>query len=112
MAAEKSNKFQTILLIVFGVGLLIGVIMFALTKSGGGSGETEVVFWGTFPRRLMDDTLVVINDQKKVTGVTVRYVEQDPLTYESDLVEAFASGIGPDVFMIIGLDMWMVHLSF
>jgi ABC-type glycerol-3-phosphate transport system substrate-binding protein len=108
MAAEKSNKFQTILLIVFGVGLLIGVIMFALTKSGGGSGETEVVFWGTFPRRLMDDTLVVINDQKKVTGVTVRYVEQDPLTYESDLVEAFASGLGPDVFMI-NQDMIIPH---
>jgi multiple sugar transport system substrate-binding protein len=108
MAAEKSNKFQTILLIVFGVGLLVGVIMFALTKSGGGSGETEVVFWGTFPRRLMDDTLVVINDQKKVTGVTVRYVEQDPLTYESDLVEAFASGIGPDVFMI-NQDMIIPH---
>ncbi|MFT5360120.1 MAG: ABC-type glycerol-3-phosphate transport system substrate-binding protein [Candidatus Paceibacteria bacterium] len=98
--ADKKNTFQITLLVVFGAAILIAVIMFSVTSGSGGASTSKIVLWGIFPKETVFDSLERINDDSKSTGVSIQYVEKDPLTYEGDLVEAFASGTGPDLFFI------------
>ncbi len=98
--AEKKKSFQTILLIVFGFAIVIAVGIFSISNSSGGSDEVNVVLWGTFPRQTFVDPIAAINDNSKETGVKISYVQKDSQSYKSALVEAFASGTGPDLFFI------------
>ncbi|PIR96867.1 MAG: hypothetical protein COT91_04360 [Candidatus Doudnabacteria bacterium CG10_big_fil_rev_8_21_14_0_10_41_10] len=67
---------------------------------GGGGGEkVTLVFW-----KLFDDSEnfreIVQNYTKINPNVKVTIVKKDVATYEQDLLEAFASGAGPDIFSI------------
>jgi len=98
--AEKKNTFQIVLMSIFGAAMLTAVIMFAVNKGSGSNAEVSVTLWGTFSKNSFSEPLNVFNDDSKSTGAKVTYVEKSPLTYEQDLVEALASGTGPDIFFI------------
>lgn len=93
------SKFQIILMLVFGFFVLLGVLVFA---SGWGSGSktvSRVTVWGTMNSSLFEKFMREAGiDQDKTLSIT--YVEKNKDTFDTDFIEALASGIGPDLFFL------------
>ncbi len=98
------NNFQTILVAVFLSFFVFAVLIFSgMIKIGGvanndGKAQGKVVIWGTFPNSVMSNSLDSITSLNR--NVNLSYRKQDPVTYQQDLIEAFANGVGPDLFII------------
>ncbi|MBP6926141.1 MAG: extracellular solute-binding protein [Candidatus Pacebacteria bacterium] len=103
-------SFQTILLVIFGFFIVFGVAVFAgYINIGSSSSKTSgpagtVLMWGTVNRRIMESFFVAAAVQ--TDGIKINYVEKNPATYESELVAAFASAVGPDIFMVTPEILW------
>jgi ABC-type glycerol-3-phosphate transport system substrate-binding protein len=101
---KNSSLVQTIVLVVFGLGIGLGVLVLSGNISiGGNASDTEgptgnVLVWGVLPRGEMETLFTYIEGQYKNLEVT--YVEKTPESLQTDLVNALASGVGPDIFMI------------
>ncbi len=102
------KKFQTILLIIFGVGAIFAVMVFAgyiptPSSSKAVKGSGTVIVWGSENNpqfvSYMSDMADSIQDFK------IKYVVKDSSTYESELIEAFAAGRGPDLFFVTNENM-------
>lgn len=94
------STFQIVVLIVFGVSLLIGVLVFAGILPGfrgqsGGVGGT-VIWWGTVSEEVIRPALDNFRRSNE-SEFRLEYVAKDSRTLESDLLEALASGLGPDL---------------
>lgn len=101
----KVKKFQTILLIILGVSLLVGLMIFSgfikLPKRGTSAilGATgNVVVWGPFPNQALSNFFNTFNSENK--NSVVSYVAVDPITYDEQLLEAFARGEVPDIVIL------------
>jgi ABC-type glycerol-3-phosphate transport system substrate-binding protein len=96
----KSSPFQIVLLALFGGLAVAGVFIFALVVSGGNNSAVgQVTVWGTFDESRVQAVIrAAAETDDRLTGVT--YVRKDPTTYENDLVNALASGTGPDLFFL------------
>jgi len=98
------SNFQTILVavflafFVFAVLIFSGVINIGGLSSKNGTPQGKVVIWGTFSSSDLTDTLDSINKNNR--DLSVIYIPKDSSTYQQDLIEAFANGIGPDLFII------------
>ena len=98
-----NKKFQTILLIIFGVASVFAVMVFAgyiptPSSKQKVKGSGTVVVWGVVndPQFLsyMNDLSNGINDFK------ISYIPKNKDTYQSELIESFADGNAPDLFFI------------
>ncbi len=85
--------------------IIAGILFFSGSKSpsnnpgGNSGGATQLVWWKTFedPQNVQD----LIGDyQTTHKNVNITYVKKDVSTYEQELVDALASGHGPDIFTI------------
>jgi ABC-type glycerol-3-phosphate transport system substrate-binding protein len=106
---KRSSPFQIVLLAVFGALGVAGVLIFALVVGGGNTTSVgQVTVWGTFDESRIQAVLrAAAETDDRLTGVT--YVRKDSATYESDLVNALASGTGPDLFFL--RDDWALYDS-
>ncbi len=100
---SKQKIFQIVLMSVFGLGVIIALGIFALNKGTTTSNDPTVLagnltVWGTLPYRDMKNQLDGLSTIHKDLKIT--YTEKKLATYDTELVNAFASGIGPDIFMI------------
>ncbi|MEX0652245.1 MAG: extracellular solute-binding protein [Candidatus Paceibacterota bacterium] len=97
---KKISTFQIIVTGVFIFFIVAGVISFAgLGGLGGGGSVGNVVIWGTYDDNTINEFIFRLsNDDPRFDTVT--YVEKDSRTFDADLVEALASGDGPDVFLL------------
>ena len=100
---SKQKIFQIVLMSVFGLGVIIALGIFALNKGTTTSNDPTVLagnltVWGTLPYRDIKGLLDGLSTTHKDLRVT--YTEKKTKTYDTELVNAFASGIGPDIFMI------------
>ena len=96
----KLSLFQGILLGVFGLGAIIGLIVFATYTSKGGNtgGIGTVVVWGTLPSAEMQSGLVEIaKSDQSLKGIS--YVQKDAATLKDDLASAIATGNAPDLVL-------------
>lgn len=97
-----NNKLSTFQMIFFGVlafMIIAGVIIFSMQRAGGGSTTVDVTAWGTVSEDIINSTIKEINDLKK-DSISLSYRQLSPANFESILIEALASGSGPDlVFM-------------
>lgn len=102
----KKSNFQIVVLIVFVVLIIAGVLLFALVNKEGKTKDTIgiVVIWGTLNQELMNKQLLFLRSENENTR-DVTYVEKDERTYNDELVEAIASGIGPDLFLLSQSDI-------
>jgi ABC-type glycerol-3-phosphate transport system substrate-binding protein len=95
------GNFQLIILIVFIVAAIFGVLVFSgaipLGKNGEGSLGT-VVLWGTVPNQAISEPIKSFNDANPT--FVVKYIEKSSDTFDQDLLEALASGTGPDLFFL------------
>ncbi len=101
MPFSSMKPFQTVLLVVFGFLLLLGLVLFANFGGFGSSSSNvgTVTIWGTLPQSSMTAVLNALHSQSQdYAGVT--YVQHQEATFDADLAEAIASGSGPDLVLI------------
>ncbi len=100
---NKVTPFQVVILVVFGLFLVFAVLIFSgiipLFKQAPTGVGGEVTMWGTLPRVLFDGPFERINTSAE--GLfSVKYVEKNKATFDRELVEALASGRGPDMILL------------
>ncbi len=97
------SKFQIIfitcilLLIVLALLVFSGIIPGLPGRERGD--PTPLVMWGTFSKSNIEQTLGILNTENK-NIFFVKYFEKDSETYENELINALASGKGPDIFFL------------
>lgn len=100
----KVKKFQTILLVVLGVGIVLAFLIFSgtiKTKSRGANqiqASGDVVMWGPFTSYTISDVINEFNSNND--NIKLTYVPKNPSNYDIELLEAFAAGNPPDVFVL------------
>lgn len=93
------TPFQIVLLVVSGMIIVGGVIMFAFARSAVNETEGEVVVWGTIPEATFKEIKDYLDTEKEIKQV-IQYRAIEPALFDDVLVEALAEGTGPDVVMI------------
>ena len=96
------GNFQIIILIIFIAAAIFGVLVF----SGAipiGNNDTPgalgtVVLWGTVKGENLSSIITDFNNSNP--AFIVKYVEKSGDTFDQDLLESIASGIGPDMFFL------------
>ncbi|MFA6177615.1 MAG: extracellular solute-binding protein [Candidatus Paceibacterota bacterium] len=95
------GNFQVIILVIFIAAAILGVLVFSgaipVGKTGTGS-LGKVVLWGTVPNTTMSNIMMDFNNANPT--FTVSYVQKSIDTFDQDLLEAAASGTGPDMFFL------------
>ncbi|MEK7104473.1 MAG: extracellular solute-binding protein [Patescibacteria group bacterium] len=97
------GNFQIIILVVFIAAAILGVFVFSgaipLGNQGNNTGaQGTVVLWGTVKNTVISSLL---EDFNRVNPTfVVKYEEKSPDTFDNDLLEALAAGVGPDMFFI------------
>lgn len=93
------TAFQTIVLGIFGFFVVAGLIVLAMTKAQGGSAQSiTLTLWGTAPGSAIRE---VLNRQFPEKGpIKVAYTETSAATIDTELIEALASGAGPDMLLL------------
>ncbi len=100
------STFQIVALGIFSALILVGIGVFAAFGGVFGSkGIGPVVMWGTVDQLTMEGVLDALHSQDK-TFENVTYTQKDAATYNADLINAMASGSGPDLFMLSGEDLY------
>lgn len=99
----KLTNFQLALIAIFIVFIIIAVMIFSGAIKVGDKKTSDlyqgkVVVWGTLPSETVRDTFPGI--ESGYDNLTISYVERNPSTFEADLAEALASGVGPDLFFV------------
>jgi ABC-type glycerol-3-phosphate transport system substrate-binding protein len=99
---KSLSKFQLFFFGVLIVAIVVAIGFFALSKSSNNGAVSNVTIWGTLPSATMQTFLqrpemISILAAKKVS---ITYVSKPVETFDQDVVEAIASGKGPDAVMI------------
>lgn len=97
-------KFQYIFLTIFGIMAVVAVIIFAKAPSAADkqaiAARGNVTIWGTFPLSGGLDAVINQLNQQYKNAFSATYVFHDPETFDRDIVEALASGKGPDILLL------------
>ncbi|MBY0376848.1 extracellular solute-binding protein, partial [Patescibacteria group bacterium] len=98
----EGKKFQIITLIVFIGAAIFGLLVFSgaipIGSSTNTGGQGTVVLWGTIKNQDIATTLENFNTANPT--FVVKYVQKSADTFDHDLLEALASGTGPDMFFL------------
>ncbi len=103
---KNRSTFQTIFLAVFIIITIISVIVFAKSPAKNSSKDPavvgasgNVVIWGTFANEGVNSVLSEFNTLYG-KSFSVSYKYHDPNKFDTDIVEALASGKGPDILLL------------
>ncbi len=91
----NTSKFQLVITGFFAGLVILGILTFAFFK-GRSTPQVSITMWGTVPADSFSEVLnqsPIFNDKT----LKVSYVYKNEADFNRDLVEALASGIGPDV---------------
>lgn len=98
---KRLSTFQIIVTGVFIFFIIGGVLIFAGVGGFGGRNTNigPVTIWGTYDSRIMNEILrgLSFNDSR---FDSVKYIEKDSRFFDEELIEALASGDGPDIFFL------------
>ncbi|NVN97493.1 extracellular solute-binding protein, partial [Candidatus Nomurabacteria bacterium] len=86
-----------------------GALKIGENKTGTNAISGKIIIWGDLPQKEMSDLFV--NNLANNGTYSVSYVEQKKEDYQQNLIEAFARGEGPDLF-ILSQDMILKNSSF
>jgi multiple sugar transport system substrate-binding protein len=94
------NNFQIIVLSIFGFFILLGLVTFSVYKANNSkTASVTVSIWGTVDDSSFKSFISSIK-QNLNKDVNVAYTQKDISTFDTDLVNAIASGKGPDVMLL------------
>lgn len=95
----KASPFQIVVIAIFCIALVGGVVVLSLSKSkSSGVNSVPVVVWGTLSNDLFNAAVAGITEGS--SGYKIVYEQKLPESFDHDLIEALASGIGPDVILL------------
>jgi multiple sugar transport system substrate-binding protein len=93
---------QKQIIIVGAVGLVVvlifGLIYFNLRGGPGGSSSFTIKFWGTDSKDMVEPAITSYKAAHPLGSV--EYTQVDPGEYQKKLLNALASGVGPDLFYL------------
>lgn len=97
------GNFQTIIIIVFLAAAVFGVFVFSGSIKIGkdkqqANSQGEIVFWGTVKNSSIFNIIERFNQSSN--GYKLKYVEKSADLFSDELLEALATGKGPDIFML------------
>ncbi|MDQ3244995.1 MAG: extracellular solute-binding protein [bacterium] len=97
------ENFKIIIIVVFIAGAVLSVFVFSGAIPIGKKTDTTVakgtvVLWGTVKASAMSPLLEEFNNVN--TSFSVKYVEKNSAIFNQALLEAIASGGGPDMFLL------------
>ena len=93
-------SLRNILLAMGILAALISALLFAkpeLLGRGGNDAKGDVLLWGTLPEGDMNAITQLFNPQAKTYAVRYRYIPE--AEFDQRLLEALASGVGPDLIL-------------
>ena len=94
------NKFQIILLSIFGFFIVAGVIAFATFRGGSNGDNLEpITIWGTISQQTFNSFFNRANAELG-KGLRVTYVAFPESEFESELIEGLAADKGPDAIFL------------
>lgn len=97
---KKMSVFQIVLVSSFGALAVAAVLIFALAVGGNASNAVGPVrIWGTLDQTAVATVLRQFAENDPTLS-QVTYEQHDPATYQNDLLNALASGKGPDLFLL------------
>jgi multiple sugar transport system substrate-binding protein len=94
------NNFQVILISIFGFFIIFGIASFSLYKAkNSGDTSVQVTIWGTIKSTEFESYVnrVKVDLNKEIKA---KYVQKNISTIDAELVEAIASGVGPDIVLL------------
>jgi multiple sugar transport system substrate-binding protein len=94
----KLTPFQTVFLGIFVFFILGGVLAFSL-YTGKSNSVGTVIIWGTVDGESMNNLIGSLNQQDR-SFQEVSYEQKSPDTYVTDVINAMASGAGPDIILL------------
>lgn len=97
---KNSKLFQYVFIGAFVFFIIVGAILFATYRSNReGSMQINITMWGTLPA---DSFSAFMNRyfSDKDLKYTVNYSAKNLATFDRELVEALASGVGPDAIIL------------
>ena len=96
------DNFQVIIVVVFIAMAIFGVLVFSgaipINSKNQAGGLGTVTLWGTVKYSTMANLIEEFNRANPT--FIVRYEEKSADTFDQDLLEAIASGAGPDMFLL------------
>lgn len=95
------GNFQIVVIIIFIAAAIFGVLVFSGMIPLGEDetlGQGTVVLWGTVPTSVMSPVVESFNNAHPT--FTLSYIQKAAETFNQDLLEALASGKGPDLFLL------------
>lgn len=96
------GNFQIIVLVIFIFAAIVGILVFSgaipIGKSDTPGSLGTVTLWGTISSNIIAPILGDFN--KANPTFVVNYIEKAPETFDRDLLEALATGSGPDMFFL------------
>ncbi len=97
---KKLSIFQVLLLCFFGAFAVAGVAIFAFAVSGkNGTATGPVVIWGTLDKNTFQSVLQDVADSNP-DFLQVTYVQKDEDSYMTEITNALAEGVGPDLMLL------------
>jgi ABC-type glycerol-3-phosphate transport system substrate-binding protein len=78
--------------------LLISGVIPGFSLGSVGRETVPIEMWGTIPANYLGSVISGLNEKNSVFNLA--YVQKDAATYETELVNALASGKGPDIWFI------------
>lgn len=95
----KLSGFQLGIIGLFILFILGGMAAFATFGGFGGQSVGVVTIWGTTDAEAMNNLIQDLRQTDKAFQ-DVNYVQKKDATYHRELIDAMASGTGPDLFLI------------
>lgn len=79
--------------------LLISGVIPGLSFGNLGQKAVSITIWGPVPSDYVGSVISSLNETGK-SSFNLTYVQKDPANYENELIEALASGKGPDIWLL------------
>ena len=98
---KNNNLFQYVVIGAFIFFIVIGAIMFSMYRSSstGTSTPINITMWGTLASNSFSSFAPKLFTSQQLK-YSIDYVEKNPATFDQELVEALASGDGPDAIIL------------
>ncbi|KND52083.1 MAG: hypothetical protein AB198_00715 [Parcubacteria bacterium C7867-003] len=93
------TPFKIGVISVFGVFILLGVLVFALSRTSGTKISGNLVVWGTMSNAAFE-ALYSKSSIREGDVVSLTYVKKEQSDFDRDFVEALAEGKGPDIVIL------------
>lgn len=98
----EGKKFQIIIIIFFITAAIFGLLVFSgaipIGENNSSGAKGTVVLWGTI--KTQDIAILIEEFNAANPAFVVSYVQKSEDTFDNDLLEALASGVGPDMFFL------------